>query len=336
MKCFFEIKVTLLAALSVGIAFASSVAPVPGMKLGQNSTTVRILASKSDIAEQDQDGKSTAKQYKFIPIEIPGATFVEPFEINNRRVVSGVYGDAAGNWHSFIWIRGQVFTVDNPAAQITAAGAITDNDLLFGNWGDQTEQHAGYYDLNRRKWVLLPDLPGYPLNIGQRMNNSGHAVGYACRSGTFFVPTDCDAWSWDGKEYSFYNFPGAMLTLPFGINERAQQVGLWEQSLNFYLGYRRDRGVVQDLTLSTDTDLFYPTAYDINNNGDILAAAPLDPNSYWPSIILHGPSSFERLPNYPGVLRTFYQGMNEHEDLVGIWFNDPSGFPYFGFVALRE
>ncbi len=229
---------------------------------------------------------------------------------------------------------GQVMVISKPETDITAVGEITNDGRLFGNWGGETEQHAGYYELPTGSWVQLPDIPGYPLNFGSRMNDQAQAVGYACRNGTFDLASQCDAWSWDGSKYSVYSHPGALSTFAYGLNDKGREVGLWDKEPNVYIGYSRFRGTLHDLVLSAYGVTF--TAYDINNNGDILAAAPLDPTGYWPSFIYHDQNGIERLPNYPGVLRTFYQKMNEREDLVGIWFNDASAFPTYGFVALRK
>jgi hypothetical protein len=331
----------LLAIIVTGVpatVFASSLS-VPGTRSAANNT-LNNQARNGNIAPESSMGEDEhgKRSYRLVPIDIKGAINVNAFEINTRRIASGAYDDPTGKLHGFIWFQGQVITIDKPDAEITAVGAITDNGLLFGNWGSSSEQHAGYYDLATATWTQLPDLPGYPLNIGNRMNDHGDAVGYACRSATFAIPADCDAWSWDGQSYTVYHYPEAINTFAYGINNRGKEVGRWEKLQNVYLGYVRECGRIEDLILSIRAGVFRPTAYDINDNGDILAAAPLDPdpNAFWPSFIMRGEHSITRLPNYPGVLRTFYQGMNEREDLVGIWFNDPSASPIHGFVAFRE
>src|SRR5688572_24291308 len=102
-----------------------------------------------------------------VEIELPGSKAVRPMEINNRRIVSGTYQDAAAKHRSSIWMNGEVLTIDYPGAEHTLVAAITNAGFLFGNWGTGTDQHAGYYDHIRARWIHLPEIPGYRLNFGQ-------------------------------------------------------------------------------------------------------------------------------------------------------------------------
>jgi hypothetical protein len=82
-------------------------------------------------------------------------------------------------------------------------------------------------------------------------------------------------------------------TIPLGVNNRGTEVGQWVGGRGPfpYHGYIRENGALTNLQVH-------------NANG-----------------------SLQFLPQYPDVLRTFYQGMNNRMDLVGIYFNElgPSG-----------
>ncbi len=278
--------------------------------------------------------KHANSSYDFFLIEAPGAVMITVVEINNSRIVSGIYRDEAGMDHTYVWVNGQLTTIDYPGANHTLAASITNSGLLFGNWGSATVQHAGYFSLATGRWTQLPDIAGYPINIGMRMSESGAAVGYACPGSLFDPPFNCRPWRWDGRDYTFLSVPGALFVIPYGINNRGQAVGLY-RTPNFFRGFTEYKGYLQDLTVDGPNGTVTATAYDINDNGEILAAAPFDPQDYWPSILLNR-GSYTILPGYPGVLRTFYQGMNQHGDLVGVWFDDPVTFEVSAFVALRK
>jgi hypothetical protein len=236
---------------------------------------------------------------------------------------------------SFLWFQGLTVTIDKPGEPITAVAAISGKGLMFGNWGTETEQHAGYYDPTTATWTKLPDIAGYPLNIGSRMNERGHAVGSACSGGTFDIATGCKGWLWDGHKYEFYSVPGATDTFPNGINNKDIQVGLYQLEPGVYPGFRRYHDQLTPLIVQTPAGPLPSTAYDINENGTIVGVANLDPNDYFPSILIYPDGSYKVLPKDPTVVRTFYLGMNEREDLAGSWFNDPSA-GYFALVALRK
>ncbi len=274
----------------------------------------------------------SADRYEFVSISIDNAIDVFPIDINNQRVVSGYYFDSAGDIHTFVWDDGQISTIDYPGATFTSVAAITNSGLLFGNWGSWDAQHAGYYNPETNTWTQLPDIAGYPLNYGSRMTDSGMSVGIACNMNA------CVSWIWKGKSYEFITYPGSSYTYANGVNNHGEIVGYWIDINSTdpfpFFGLYQYKGVMQDLTVATSAGSVRAPAYDINSRGEILAVAPLDPQDYWPSIVISG-DTFIVLPKAPDVLRTFYQGMNDRGDLVGTTFNDPSGSPTSGFIAFR-
>src|SRR6266852_9651128 len=213
--------------------FVSSVAAIVGAALLYSTSALAHSAFAPKRAPAPAIKRSASQprddRYQFIPIDIPGMVNVIPVDISNSGIVSGIYDDPQGKTHTFVWNNGHVLTIDYPGAESTFAGAITNNGLLFGNWGSATVQHVGYYRFATQMWTALPDVPGKPVNLGFRINEPGIAVGAACE-GTVLLPDKCIAWTWShANGYSFYQAPGAdpngVGTVPNAINNHGEIIG---------------------------------------------------------------------------------------------------------------
>jgi uncharacterized membrane protein len=265
-----------------------------------------------------------------IRLQVPGSIGGVAVDINNRGTVSGVYFDPLGGQHTFIWHRGEYQKVIYPGLPITSVASITDSGrILFGNWGTDTLQHAGTYDLRTGVWTPLPDYPGKPINTGWKMNNAGVAVGQACE-GTFTMPFNCVAWIWNGRGYQTLSVAGTSDPVPQGINDRGQVVGLYLQTPPFgYRAFVYDRGEATLLLPTTDG-----VAYDINNQGEVLTLIEVDPTQLFvPAKYDNG--SVSLLPLYPSSIQTLWLGINERGDLAGQAFTDFFS-PPMPVVALRK
>lgn len=322
--------------ITISLVVAALVAPA-GM-YGDNphkSDTVGLQTGQFNPAGI-APAPGVAQQYRFLDIVIPGGTLVNTWDINNRRVVAGTFTDANGFYQSFVWEDGSITIIDHPDADQTLVSGITDSGLLFGNWGNDFEQHAGYYDLRKNTWTALPDIPGYTLNFGNRMTDNGTATGYAC-NGTAPMPTDCVAWIWRDGEYSFplddepFNFSQG-----FGVNNRGEMVAFAVGDT--YFGYvLARRGEVTPATALVERGPIPVATFDINANGTMVGTAPVspDPMAFWSPVLFRG-NTVEVLPMYPGSVHSFYIGLNDRGDVVGLRFPgivDPSAA--IAVVALR-
>jgi uncharacterized membrane protein len=269
-------------------------------------------------------------EYQTIGFKIPGAVYNIAVDINNAGVVGGVYDDAEGREFTFIWRNGQIETIAYPGAAITNAGVITNTGLLFGNWGSETEQTAGWYDLTTGVWVALPSFPGKPINLGWHINDAGTAVGQAC-AGTFYVLDKCVAWIWDAGGYHTFSVSTAAETVPQGINDRGQVVGLWLETPPFgYRAFLYDHGTVTPLVVNGGVSA---VAYDISSPGRVMILADLDPSDYFrPALYERG--STTPLPLYPGATQTLYVGTNDRGDIVGFALYED--FSTTAVISLRK
>jgi len=97
--------------------------------------------------------------YQFI--EIPIAVEAEAVGINDNGLVSGYYGNFSGDptmggVFSFLYERGVLTTgIAAPGAPITSVGGANDRGLESGNWGNETSQQAGFYDIRRGTFTHL-------------------------------------------------------------------------------------------------------------------------------------------------------------------------------------
>ena len=315
--------ISVLAALltsAIAIGPVASAGPHPGALTGNlhNGLAVRSQRVRPDTAHPN---------YEWIDVRIEGGHWVSLWGINDSRVASGAYIDDQGGTHSFWWANGQIFQVpDYPGALHTSVSTIDNLGRLFGNWGSEEVQHAGYYDLATHRWTPLPDIPGYPINIGARMTESGRATGWACY-GTFSNSFSCTGWVWTGEGYEML---GTESAFPFGISNSGEVVG-YDSALR---GFVYNKGVRHDL-LDVNGEQLVALVFSVNNQGAILVNGGFEPtNSNWvPAILYKGSQTV--LPR-PSVLATFYQGMNERGDLVGLWYDDPAFTDFFGLIAFRK
>lgn len=334
----FPISTVLLAVVSALLPVRSIQAlatfSATRTNMPRNGATPLESTATGDQARQ-QPQRIRVGDYELILINIPAATSVQPYAINNHRIASGQYLDAVGNVHSFVWANGQVITIDRPDTPITSIASINDKGILFGNWGTDTEQHAGSYDLATGAWTALPDIPDHPLNTGSRMNDAGVADGLACAHGTFtYGGQDCEAWTWDGHHYTFYNYAPAVAIYPDGVNARGEEVGVWLNAEGWFEGFYRYRGNIATLEIQTSGGVVYPTAYEINNDGLILGFGNVGSAGEYVPILFRKQGGYHILPQFPGAQYTAYAGMNKRKDLVGSASN-VANVPILAVIALR-
>src|SRR6516165_7408178 len=150
----------------------------------------------------------------FVTIDIPGSADVEAYGIDNHGTVTGLYYDASGNGHGFVYQDGIVTTVDAPTSHPplsqTQLYAINNKGQVGAYYVDDNGiQRGAVYSLRDQTWLTLPiiNVPAY--FPGAVAVNANRVV-----SGNWTTdPTGItgeQGWTFDLKTglYSFFDVPG--------------------------------------------------------------------------------------------------------------------------------
>jgi len=279
MPAGFAVPGKLTLTLTLAVSFAGSIwsqtAPAPGPhpRPLTLSTTASSLSHSAENTPTDH--------FKFIEIQIKGATSTNANGIANDGLVTGYYLDAKSIYHGFVWRDGRVETVDYPGASGTFLFGVNNRGLAIGYYIGGAVNHAVTYSIWSRTWTALPDIANYPLNQGYGINDSGIAVGNA------FSSTASVAWIYDPATLSYSDFtvPGAAAytTSPSGLNDKGQIAGYFADA----------SGVIQGQIYNA---AFFAEGFTATSGGlfDIV--------------------------NYPGPMMTAIVGINDHGDLCGSYW----------------
>jgi len=277
-----------------------------------------------------------SSQYRFVTIDAPGASGTGPTGVNNPGHVSGWYFDTffgdAGNTHGFLWQNGAFQTVDYPGALVTLLGPVSDSGLIMGESGTETIQHAATYNTHDATWTNLPDIPGYPMNFGQGINNSGVGSGEAC-TGNIFVSSNCVGWTWDRGAYSFFTDPEGDPTQggtsPEAINNAGQLVGYFLDASGVPHGFLKNGN---SFTTIDPPGASFTLAYGINDRGDIVGFY-FDPTGTSHGFVRGSDGQFTTF-DVPGASGTALFGIDDRGDLAG-GYRDQAGNLH-GLVAFKN
>ena len=152
--------------------------------------------------------------------------------INNRGQVVGGYLDAEGRPHGFLWDKGRFTTIDVPGAVATQATDINDRGEMVGFFGDDPNdppQRQGRADFCSAVVTSRRSTPPASLSPSPPASTTA-ARSWAQQSAT---PTGTELHGFllaKGPLGPFtpIDFPGAPNTVAFGINDRGQIVGVYE------------------------------------------------------------------------------------------------------------
>ena len=280
-------------------------------------------------------------QYKFVSIQIPGATGTSPgglygafaYGIDNAGVVSGFYNDASNISHGFVWRNGTLHTLDNPGSLYTALSSVSNRVVAVGYYGDLTTAHAAMYSFQSGAWTTLPDISGMSNNEGYGINKHGVVVGVA-GGGGFNNPSNAAAWIWypSSRLYSFFAVPGATQYSTFAnaINDNGQVVGSFSDT-NGGHGFLKDGQTYT--TLDVPGAAFGTTAFGINNAGTIVGV--WGNLSGWSEGFVRTSDGTVKVVDFPGGLETQIGNINDRGDICGLFVDPKTGF-WTPFVAFKQ
>lgn len=121
------------------------------------------------------------RRFAYSEVVVPGAVFANAQGINAGGDIVGIYRDAAGRTHGYVWERGAVTTIDYPGAIYTDARGISSGGDIIGAYrmpGEPAVNFHGYL-LKREGTLLNVDYPNHTNTIPQRILPDGTILG--CR-----------------------------------------------------------------------------------------------------------------------------------------------------------
>ena len=196
--------------------------------------------------------------------------------INARGDIVGTYFDANSVEHGFVLSGGHYTTLDDPnAAPATFGGTFVfhnnDRGDIVGAYIDAKGTEHGFLFSNGRYTTLDATLAGPGGNTAAYgINNAGQIVGFFSKAdgsvlGGFLL---------SNGQYTTLDVPGAVLTLPTGINDRGQVVGLYyDASFNGH-GFMDSNGqftTVDDPDTANTQQFGYNSyAFGINDRGQVV------------------------------------------------------------------
>jgi probable HAF family extracellular repeat protein len=145
----------------------------------RTSSAVLALAVclNGSIASLSADRRS----FEYSEILVPGATLTNAQGINAAGDIVGIYRDAAGRTHGFLWRKGEVTTIDFPGASSTDARGIGPDGEIVGAYrvaGEPAVNIHGFL-LNKDATFSRVDYPNHTSTIPQRILPNGLILG--CR-----------------------------------------------------------------------------------------------------------------------------------------------------------
>jgi len=287
-----------------------------------------MMSGVTSPAKPAADTPASA-QYRLITLDVPPSSSTQAAGINNDRLVSGFYEDASGTLHGFLWQDGAYRTADYPGGLYTYLGTVNNHGVALGYYGDGAAEHTVTYSVPGGAWNVLPDIAGYSYNEGYGNNDAGFAVG------TTYGDNTSIGWVWDPTtlSYSFLAVPGAApnSTYPGSINDKGQIFGLFYDASGVEHGFLKEG--------ETYTTIDAPGAgprgtngIGINNHGTMVGQY-FDPDYASQGFVLTGAGLFTTV-DYPGPELTGVNNINDHGDICGLYWHNPSGDER-AFIGLR-
>jgi len=270
--------------------------------------------------------------FVFSSIDFPGATFTQAFGIDAGGKVVGVYRDATGKQHGFLW-SGEIFTsIDFPGAAATDARGISPRGDIVGTYRQAGEPGLNFhgYLLTRHGEFFRVDFPGHISTIAQRILADGTILG--CYHDTDIMGTMYSmVASREGcREFDFSGFDRATTMHTGATPDGEKIVGLFTDMTT---GTPRSRGYLLDGPNFIPFDVPGSTltsAYDINRSEQIVGFYRDAAGTF------HGFLSKDchfTAIDVPGATATRVFGINSGGDVTGLYVD--ASLTTHGFVGSR-
>lgn len=187
----------------------------------------------NDAARTDGGGFLLGPKGKLTPIDVPGALATSPWGINDHGAVVGNYTRPDLTFGGFLRTRdGEITRIDVPEASFTTPNDINDRGQVVGAY---------------------LDADAAPNPDGTVPPNAVHGF------------------LWDDGRIKRFDAPGAILTQPFGINNRGQISGGYSDAGANQHGFLRSRAEYTTLDVPGRSNT---VAIDINDRGQVVIPDP--------------------------------------------------------------
>ena len=212
----------------------------PTSLLGTNASTARAINNRGDVVGTYTDSQGTMHGFLLrkgivTTIDYPSATSTAALGINDSGTIVGSFFDISGIQRGFV-LRADVFTeIDMPGAVDTTPFSINSRGDIAGSWDNGNINTFGHgFVLTKAGQFISVDAPDAApestLVLG--INDWGAIVGLyvdkQTQAGHGFLAI--------GSHFTTLDFPGAFLTVSWGINNADEVVGTYNKP-GLHAGY---------------------------------------------------------------------------------------------------
>ncbi|MDQ6759870.1 MAG: PEP-CTERM sorting domain-containing protein [Acidobacteriota bacterium] len=240
----------------------------------------------------------------FTTIDFPGATATQPWGINTRGDIVGLY-TSAGMTHGFLLSGGQFSTIDFPGATETDAFAINPRGDIVGVYTSADKVSHGFL-LTGSQFSTI-DFPGATYSEGDGINARGEI------SGTYVLAGLRHAFLLSGGQFTKVDFPDTIQTIGGGLNPQGDNAGSYNNGGTH--GFLLSDG---DYTSIDFPGATFTNANAITARGDIVGRYVAGGVSH--GYLLSG-GLFSTI-DFPGASFTSAASRNQRGDIVGRYVMD--------------
>jgi hypothetical protein len=268
-----KLRITLIALISAPLAFPQL--PLPSILSPFQSLNgigrVRGINIANTVVGNTVGGDGNAgfvlQNGTLTKIAIPNSiqTFIYGLE-NNDRIVGAYTKDYNGR-HGFLYFHGDVTAIDCANASSTTAHGINDSHRVVGECTDANQiTHGFIWDKDQPTQF---DVFNSTATVAEDLNNRGDIVGhYTDASDPNNIRQRGFLRDQNGTVTQI-DFPGAIETLPYGINSSGTIVGSYRDD-NGTHGFVDVNGVFTGFDAPGTPPSVGTFAHSISNNGQIV------------------------------------------------------------------
>jgi hypothetical protein len=259
-----------------------------------------------------------------VTIDLPGVTDIEGYGIDDHGNVTGLYYDADGNAHGFVYSNGEVVTVDgptsHPALSQTNLYNITSKEGRVGAYylNDDGQPRAAVFDLETDTWSTLPAIPGATINAAGGVNLWGLVVGNWTTDPT--GSTGQQGWIYHPRtgNYTFFDVPVSDKVNNYGtivndINIAGVVVGWYADANGGEHGFTKvgARYRTIDIPGALNTELF-----GINSHGDLAGRYRVGDTRH--GFVLRKTGELITF-DAPGAINTWVEAVSDNGNIAGLY-----------------